>query len=138
MTAFVELVEIAHATGESMFNALNDIGFGSDGVSAMVGEWNSVWSGVREVSPHCVLIKCMQHSLTLCVQHVFTKMSSNLGFMLKKIPLYLGYSLNKKTLTSAVHSLNFFFAASLFSDLPTKLLVTNPLCQLVGNNSFFS
>ena len=108
MTAFLELVEIVHATGESMFNALNDslskvgldfkdcIGFGSDGVSAMVGEWNSVWSRVREVSPHCVLIKCICHSLALCVQHAFEKMPSNLGFMLKEIPKWFSNSVIRR------------------------------------------
>ena len=97
VTAFLGLVDTVHATGEAMFNGLKDclasfghdfkdcIGFASDSVSAMVREWNSVWSRVKEVSPNCVLIKCILHSLELCVQHAFKKMPSNVGFMFKEI-----------------------------------------------------
>ncbi len=86
------------ATGESLFNAISTlagdfgmvlsdcIGFASDGASNMVGEHNSVWSRIRNVSPKCVKLKCICHSLALCVQKGFEKLPSNLGFLLTEIP----------------------------------------------------
>ena len=71
ITAFLDLVEIVHATSEAMFDVLKEclvpfgldfkdcIGFSSDGVSAMVGEMNSVSFRIKQVSPNCVLIKCI-------------------------------------------------------------------------------
>ena len=97
-TCFLGLVPVIDAAGESLFNAISTlagdfgmvlsdrIGFASDGASNMVGEHNSVWSRIRNVSPKCVKLKCICHSLALCVQKGFEKLPSNLGFLLTEIP----------------------------------------------------
>jgi hypothetical protein len=97
-TSFAGLVPIVEATGEVLFDVMKSklrqydlkmqdcIGFGCDGASAMVGIHNSVWSRLRKESPNCILMKCICHSLALCVQHAFDCLPSNLGYMLSEIP----------------------------------------------------
>lgn len=108
ITAFLDLVEIVHATSEAMFDVLKEclvpfgldfkdcIGFSSDSVSAMVGEMNSVSFRIKQVSPNCVLIKCICHFFALCVQHAFKTMPSNLGFLLKEIPEWFSNSVIRR------------------------------------------
>ena len=103
-TAFFELIPIISATGADLFNALQSsladaglrlegcVGLASDGASTMVGEHDSVWSRVREASPDCTLIRCICHSLALCIKHAFEKMPSNLGFLLCEIPKWFSKS----------------------------------------------
>eukprot|EP00794_Sanderia_malayensis_P010657 gene10657-biopygen8526 len=107
-TAFVGMIEVVEVTGENLFQAVktglqtvgldlhNCFGFASDGASTMVGEWNSVWSRIRESSPNCIRMKCICHSLALCVQHAFEKMPSNLGFLLKEIPKWFSKSILRR------------------------------------------
>lgn len=98
------LVSVTEATGEELFNTIktavedfgqtlnNCVGFGSDGALVMVGHNNSVWSRIREESPNCVQVKCICHSLALCVQHAFNTLPSNLGFLLSEIPKWFSKS----------------------------------------------
>ena len=88
------------ATGESLFNAISTlagdfgmllsdcIGFpgASANASNMIGEHNSVWCRIRNISPKCVKLKCICHSLAFCVQKGIEKLSSNLRFLLTEIP----------------------------------------------------
>ena len=107
-TAFVGMEEVVETSGERLFQAVKSglqtvgldfdscFGFASDGASTMVGEWNSVWSRIRQASPNCVRMKCICHSLALCVQHAFEKMPSNLGFLLKEIPKWFSKSILRR------------------------------------------
>ena len=52
----------------------------------MVGENNSIWSRIREAVPYCIQMKCLCHSLTICIQHAFAKLPTNIGFLLSKVP----------------------------------------------------
>jgi len=95
---FAGLMPLPYATGECLFHALktkfnefnlslsDSVGYGSDGASNMIGEHNSLWSRIRAESPHCMQVKCICHSLALCVQVAFNKLPSNLGFILHEIP----------------------------------------------------
>ena len=79
-TCFLGLIAVIDATGESLFNAISTlagdfgmvlsdcIGFASDNASNMVGEHNSVWSQIRNVSPKFVKLKCICHSLASCAK----------------------------------------------------------------------
>ena len=105
MTAFAGLVDVVEATGKAVFEALKleletvaCVGFASDGASAMVGQlpYNSVWSRIRAVSPNCILMKFVCLPLALCAEHGFEKMPSNLGFLLKEIPMWFSKSIIKK------------------------------------------
>ena len=91
----LEIISLSSATGELIFNAIKKtldwycldlkkcVGFGCDDDSVMVGQHLSVWSRIKEVNvnPSCILMKCIRHSLALCVQHGFKKLSSNLGYL---------------------------------------------------------
>jgi hypothetical protein len=105
-TAFLGLFPVVRATGEALFSTIkeavngiglelsNCVGLGCDGANNMVGEENSVWSRMRDAAPHCLLFKCVCHSLALCVQKAFNKMPSSLGFLLSEVAAWF----NKSTL----------------------------------------
>ena len=52
----------------------------------MVGNNNSVWTRVKEASPNCIQMRCVCHSLALCVQSAFDVLPASIGFMLAEIP----------------------------------------------------
>ena len=78
-TSLLGMAEVVSATEENLFEALesltdrahlqleNCIGLGTDGVSNMIGQHNSLFSRLKEVSPHCILIHCICHSLAICI-----------------------------------------------------------------------
>ena len=61
----------------------------------MVGEHDSVWSRVRAAAPNCILMKCLCHSLALCIKHEF-EMPSHPGFMLQEIPKWFPKSILRR------------------------------------------
>ena len=95
-SCFLGLIPVMDATGESLFNAIStlagDFGMvlsdciGFPSASNMIGEHNSVWCCIRNLSPKCVKLKCICHRLALCVQKGIEKLSSNFGFLLTEIP----------------------------------------------------
>ena len=98
MTEFVALLPIQEANAENIFSLIeeeiakcgqtlqNCIGYGSDGASTMVGKNNSVWTRLKSVSPFCVQMRCICHSMALCIEHAASKLPSNVGFVLSEIP----------------------------------------------------
>ena len=108
MTSFLSLLPMVKATGKDLFEALkscleqsgldlvNYIGYASDGASVMVGEHDSVSSRIKATSPNCVMIKCLCHSLSLCIKHAFETMPENLGFMLSEIPKWFSKSVVRR------------------------------------------
>ena len=104
MDTLLEMVPMCSATGETIFEAItgalqkcglplaNCIGLGCDGASTMVGQFNSVWSRLRAQNPECVLMRCVCHSLALCIQHGFDKLPSNLSYLLQEIPGWFSHS----------------------------------------------
>lgn len=101
---FSGLIPIQEATGENLFNLLNDeiqrcdqslknsIYFASDGASNMFGCNNSVWTTMREVSPFYLQLKCICHSLALCIQYAVAKLQFSIGFFLLEIPMWFRHS----------------------------------------------
>ena len=104
VTTLLNLIPVIHATGEDLFQALksslasaglslhNCVDYASDGAAVMVGEHNSVWSRIKQESPNCILIKCVCHSLALCIKYAFEKMPAHLGYMLNEIPKWFSKS----------------------------------------------
>jgi len=98
VTRFVGLLPVVKATGESLFNAIEQeincfgqnlqicIAFASDGASNMIGCNNPVWSKLKEASHNCVQFRCICHSLALCIQHAVAKLPCNIGFLLSEKP----------------------------------------------------
>lgn len=95
---------VSDATGEALFNVIktavtdlhlelgNCTGFASDGASVMTGVKNSVCTRIQQESPDCVQVKCVCHSLVLCVQHAFEKLPSSLGFLVSETPKWFSKS----------------------------------------------
>jgi len=89
---------LQEATGEKIFNLIDKgikrcgqrlsscVGFATDSASNMVGCNNSVWARLKAVSPFCVHLKCICHSLALCIHYAVSKLPSNIGFLLSEIP----------------------------------------------------
>ena len=75
--------------GQSLANC---IGFATDGASNMVGCNNSVWSRLKAVSPFCMQLKCICHSLAQCIQYAVSKLPLNIGFLLPEIPSWFCHS----------------------------------------------
>ena len=104
VTDFLGLIPVVDTTAETLYTTLKDellrygmnmsncIGFASDGASVMVGKNNSMWTRIKEDSPHCIQLKCICHSLALCIQRAFAELPSNLGYLLKEIPAWFSHS----------------------------------------------
>ena len=103
-TFFLSLISVHEATAENLFNLIeeeivacgqsleNCIGFASDGASTMVGCNNSVWTRIKAKSPMCLQVKCVCHSLALCVQNAAGKLPSTIVFLLTEIPAWFSNS----------------------------------------------
>ena len=103
-TAFLSLVSVVETTAQVLFDKIaeeirefgqtlkNCIGFASDGAASMVGGKNLVWTRIKSESPQCVQMKCICHSLALCIQHAISKLPSNIGFILTEVPLWFSNS----------------------------------------------
>ncbi len=103
-TVYLGLYAVVETTGEALFRVMEGavqdvglsldrcIGFGSDGAANMIGEHNSVWSRLRERSPHCTLFRCICHSLALCVQKAFDVLPSPLGYIMCEVSAWFSKS----------------------------------------------
>ena len=97
-TCFLGLAPVIRTTGEALYNALkemieskgltlgNCIGYGSDGAANMIGEHNSLWSRLRQDSPNIIQVRCICHSLALCMKEAFCQLPKYLRFLLSEIP----------------------------------------------------
>ena len=104
MNEFMGLVEVVGTRGEELFNHLQSfldewdlnlkdcVAFASDGANNVSGQYNSVWSRVRDLNPLCVQVKCTSHSLDLIVKHAFEKIPSSVAFLLKELPSHFSNS----------------------------------------------
>ena len=104
MTVFLGLVQVIETTGQLCLRPLNHSylclicgeKIASDmAVMVPVTWWvnsNSLWSRIHAKAPNCQLMKCMCHSLALCIQKGFDKLPSSLGFLLKEIPKWFSKS----------------------------------------------
>lgn len=97
VTRFLGLVEIHSATAENLYNGLKDFienkiklklenitGLGTDGASNMVGQNCSLFTKLREHNPDLVLIKCICHSLHLCMSAAAKVLPTNIEFLLRE------------------------------------------------------
>ncbi len=62
------------------------MGYSSDNTSNVVGEFNSLWSRIRDEAPDCVQIRCTCHSLALCIKEAFDQLLSHIGLLLSSVP----------------------------------------------------
>ena len=104
ITYFFSLIPVTDTTAETLYTALNAkimeyglnmsdcIGIGVDGASVMVGNNNSVWTRVKEALPDCIQLRCICHSLALCIQTAFSELPLSLGFLLKSVPKWFAKS----------------------------------------------
>jgi hypothetical protein len=65
----------------------NCIGFATDGASNMVVCNNCLWSRLKAVSPFCMQLKCICHSLDLYIQYAVSTYREILDFYCQKYPV---------------------------------------------------
>ncbi len=104
ITNFLTLLPVTLCTASSLFSDIksyfdahnfplsNIIGLGTDGASNLSGIHNSVYTKVREHSPHCVLVKCIRHSLNLCGKYAFAQLPSSLTVLLSDTAKWFKFS----------------------------------------------
>ena len=90
---FEKIAEEIAAFGQTPSNC---IGFASDGASCMVGNNNSPRSRIKNESPNCVQLKCIWHSLSLFIEHAFSKLPSNVGYILTEVPFWFANSVIRR------------------------------------------
>ncbi|GFO11546.1 Zinc finger mym-type protein 1 [Plakobranchus ocellatus] len=118
-TLFLALVYVHETTAENIFNMIeeeikkcnqtleNCLGFVSDGASTMIGCNNSVWRRIKAASPMCIQVKCVCHSLALCIQNAAGKLPSNIAFLLCEIPAWFSHSdLRRQNFKSVFYTIN--------------------------------
>ena len=72
------------------------MGFSSDGANTLVGCRNSVWTRLKAISPNGVQLKCVCHSLALCIQQAVSKLPSNIGLLLCEVPSWFSNSKSRQ------------------------------------------
>lgn len=109
VTTFFTLLPVTATTSLSLFTDIrsffdahhvplsNIIGLGTDGASNLCGIHNSVYTKIKEHSPHCILVKCICHSLSLCAKYAFAELPTNLSFLLSEISKWFKFSSEKRS-----------------------------------------
>jgi hypothetical protein len=62
----------------------NLIAIGTDGASNLCGKNHSLFTELKKVVPKLVILKCICHSLTICVRKACTELPSNLDFLIRE------------------------------------------------------
>ncbi len=94
------------------------IGLSTDGASNLCGAHNSVYTKIKEHAPHCVLVKCICHSLSLCGKDAFDELPSNLPFLLSEIAKWFKFSSPRSYYDTLFNVMN----ANIPNIHPTKFL----------------
>lgn len=47
---------------------------------------------LREVNPSCRQVKCVMHSLALCIEHAFERVPSSVSMLMYRIPAHFSHS----------------------------------------------
>ncbi|KAE8739206.1 hypothetical protein FOCC_FOCC015297, partial [Frankliniella occidentalis] len=95
VTQLLELVALdardcsAQAQCNSLSKCLQIIGFGCDNENTMTGEHNSVWSRIREVAPHAVLMGCNCHSAASTAGVACAKIPPHLDEIITRVYNYI-------------------------------------------------
>lgn len=101
----VALIALENTTSAAIFKAvsecLSDMGlswsdctsYASDGANNVAGRNNGVYAKVNAENNHIIQVKCMAHSLALCVKYSFEKnIPDEVDYLLTKIPLHFKLS----------------------------------------------
>ena len=103
-TELIGLVPLLETNAEAIFQAIykkltenrlnmqNCLGFACNRASVVGGSYDSVWTRLQAVVPNFELIKCICHSLALCIQHAMNELPSCINFLLSKIPKWFNKS----------------------------------------------
>ncbi|XP_063635151.1 uncharacterized protein LOC134805883 [Cydia splendana] len=104
-TSFLDIYEVGSGKAEDLCQALLDwlkshaipltnfIGFASDTTNSMVGEYNSVFSHLKQHVPEITCVKCSCHMIHLVASKACLKLPRSVEDMLKNIAMALAQSL---------------------------------------------
>lgn len=93
VSTFLGLVSLSGETAEAIASSLTSflrsvgldikkcIGVGTDGCSVMVGRHNSVYTHLLQMNPNMQLLKCVCHSIQLCVSKAVETLPRNLDYL---------------------------------------------------------
>ncbi len=131
VTKFLTLLPVISCTASSLFSDIklyfdahsvpmsHIIGLGTDGASNLCGAHNSVYTKIKEHAPHCVLVKCICHSLSLCRKDAFSELPSILSFLLSEVAKWVKFSsLRRSDYDELFHVMN----ANIPNLHPTKFI----------------
>ena len=105
---FLEILELEKTDAETIYQTIKKsiesfsldlskcVAFASDGASVVAGINNYVFTKLRNHSPNITQIKCVCHSLNLCIAKAFEVLPSCLSFILKSIPKWFAKSYARK------------------------------------------
>lgn len=105
---FFDLFEVKCGTAEQLYKDLkhsilskgipleNLVGFSSDTTNVMVGEFNSVFTHLKEDSPHIVCIKCSCHMIHLAASKACLKLPRNVEDLLRNIGSHFSRSYGRQ------------------------------------------
>lgn len=147
--SFLAIRDLEKTNADSIFGAMktvleefglqleNCISYASDGAAVVSGSNNSVFTRLREYSPHVLQIKCICHSIAKCAEHAFNKLPSCLAFLMKAIPKWFSKSNVRKNAYLELYSS--FDTSKQFSNpfqkyAETRWLVRGKVCRNLLNN----
>ncbi|XP_012522038.1 uncharacterized protein LOC105828318 [Monomorium pharaonis] len=106
---FLALIEIKNASAQSLYDTivnffkennipykLNMIAFAADGAHAMMGRNHSLKTLLTDI-PNLFVIKCVYHSLALCVSHACASLPNYLEKFVRNIYTYMQYSFKRQS-----------------------------------------
>ena len=104
VTRLLNLVPVLKGRAEDLFAVLRNeiekhklsltdlIGFSADTTNVMFGCSNSIVSRIKDVSPSCIVVKCVCHSTALSVSHASKTLPRNIEQLVRDIYNYFSQS----------------------------------------------
>lgn len=108
MSALLGIVEVISTTADALYETIKEflenlgldltkmVGLGTDGASNLCGVNCSLFTKLRQHSPHLILVRCVCHSLHLCAQAAFKELPSNLEYLLRESYSWFSHSPNRR------------------------------------------
>lgn len=115
VTAFLGLVPVFDCSASGLFTSLKQflekchlpiadcVGIGTDGASVMCGQYNSLYSRMREVNPNLVLVKCVCHSLQLACNEAVDVLPSQIDYLVRETFNWFSHSPKRQQLYKGIY-----------------------------------
>nr|XP_023650930.1 uncharacterized protein LOC111835164 [Paramormyrops kingsleyae] len=117
VSTFLGLINLEGETAEAIASTLTRflqsieldikkcIGLGTDGCSVMVGKRNSVYTHLLQKNPNLQLLKCVCHSIQLCVSKAVETLPRNLEYLVSHSHNWFSHSALRRREYAKIYSL---------------------------------